>query len=124
MIEMCPHYKIASYESIPICDVTGDHCYLGRRCIIEKTWLPLNSMYNCRIRNTAKGVGMYKVRFEKGGKLYVEMDDMVVVVDNVYEYTPETVDIKEVDGIYYIDGFEPKKNKKKIKSVNKKNSDK
>ena len=52
------------------------------------------------------------VRFESKGKLYVEYNGRVVKINNPYDYTPDGVEIVEVDGQIYIKGFEPKQSVK------------
>ena len=83
-----------------------------RRCSVEKRWLPLNTIEGCRIRTEVDKVGMvdgkYHVVFEKRGKLYVDIEGMVVVVDSPFDATPDKVDVTQVDGKYYISGYEPK----------------
>lgn len=56
-----------------------------------------------------------KVRFVKNNKLFVEVDDFVIEVLNPYDYEPNVVELVEVDGVYYVKGFEPKKEIKKTK---------
>lgn len=52
--------------------------------------------------------GMNRVRFELYGELYVEVGDFVYAIKNPYDYTPDFVKIVKVDGVWYIEGFEPK----------------
>ena len=50
----------------------------------------------------------HKVRFESGGKLYVEVDDMVYKIDNPFDHTPQGVEIERVDGHVYVKGYASK----------------
>lgn len=64
----------------------------------------------------------YPVRFESKGKLYVSINGFIERIVNPFDYVPDKVDIKFVDGKPYIKGFEPKVEKvsTKKKKVNKK----
>lgn len=116
-MEFCPYCKVDSYESYCICSKTGNICVFVRRkpCIMQ--WSPLESMVNCKLRQ--EEVVMFdnekKVRFVKNNKLFVEVDDFVIEVLNPYDYEPNVVELVEVDGVYYVKGFEPKKETKKTK---------
>ena len=61
--------------------------------------------------------GLNKVRFELHGELYVEDGDFVYAIKNPYDYTPQFVEIINVDGVWWVKGFEPKK-----EGINKKNA--
>lgn len=61
--------------------------------------------------------GMNKVRFELKGVLYVEVGDFVYEIKNPYDYIPDFVKIVQVDGEYYIKGFEPRKEKQAEKAI-------
>ncbi|MDD4804718.1 MAG: hypothetical protein PHN69_06165 [Candidatus Pacebacteria bacterium] len=50
-----------------------------------------------------------RVRFEKRNQLYVEYKNMVVTVQNPYDYVPEFVYLVKIKEDFYIKGFEPKK---------------
>lgn len=61
--------------------------------------------------------------FVKNNKIYVKLsNDMVVIVDNVFgENIPDTIDVIEYKGNFYIKGTEPKE---VVKKSNKKGWDK
>lgn len=61
--------------------------------------------------------------FVKNNKIYVKLsNDMVVIVDNVFgENIPDTIDVIEYKGNFYIKGYEPKE---VVKKSNKKGWDK
>lgn len=116
-MEFCPYCKVDSYESYCICSKTGNICVFVRRkpCIMQ--WSPLESMVNCKLRKeeVVMSDNEKKVRFVKNNKLFVEVDDFVIEVLNPYDYEPNVVELVEVDGVYYVKGFEPKKEIKKTK---------
>lgn len=116
-MEFCPYCKVDSYESYCICSKTGNICVFVRRkpCIMQ--WSPLESMVNCKLRQeeVVMSDNEKKVRFVKNNKLFVEIDDFVIEVLNPYDYEPNVVELVEVDGVYYVKGFEPKKEIKKTK---------
>ena len=110
---LCPHCQLGSYFGTCTCLINNDPCPLVRRCNVEHKWLPLSSMDRCRLRmheSKVKNMSSNKniVRFESKGKLYVEYNGRVVKINNPYDYTPDGVEIVEVDGQIYIKGFEPK----------------
>lgn len=116
-MEFCPYCKVDSYESYCICSKTGNICVFVRRkpCIMQ--WSPLESMVNCKLRQeeVVMSDNEKKVRFVKNNKLFVEVDDFAIEVLNPYDYEPNVVELVEVDGVYYVKGFEPKKETKKTK---------
>ena len=50
-----------------------------------------------------------KVRFIKNNKLFVEVNDFVVEIANPFDYEPEYVALVNVDGEYFVKGYEPQK---------------
>lgn len=48
--------------------------------------------------------GEYKVRFEHKEKLYVEIGNQVMVFKNPFNYIPQVVKLKKVNGEYRIKG--------------------
>ena len=54
------------------------------------------------------GIHGYVVRFESKGKLYVEYNDRVIKMANPFDYTPDAVELVQVENELYIKGFEPK----------------
>ena len=49
-----------------------------------------------------------KVRFEKRGKLFIEVENFVIELDNPYDYIPQYVELIKQKGEYFIKGFESK----------------
>lgn len=107
---ICQHCEIGDYNGFCHCNKSGDICAFMRRCQNEHRWKPLESMKKCNLRKEVNPMpkGMYKVRFELRGNLYVEMGDFVQEIENPYEYTPDFVDVVRVGGKYYVKGFAPK----------------
>lgn len=109
---ICQYCEIGDYFGTCKCVKENSICPFMRRCNVEKRWLPLNTMEGCRIRTEVEKVdmvdGKYHVIFEKRGQLYVDVEGMVVVANNPFDATPEKVDVTQVDGKYYVVGYEPK----------------
>ena len=80
-------------------------------------------MEYCKIRKESVVVpdGKNKVRFEKNGKLFVELEDSVITVDNPFDEVPQFVEIVAKNNEYYIKGYEPAN--KTTKSDKKKESE-
>ena len=110
---ICQFCKIGDYNGFCYCGKDGDICAFMRRCQTEYRWKPLESMDKCKLRKEGNPVpkGMYKVRFELKGVLYVEIGNFVHEIKNPYDHTPEFVDVVQVEGKYYIKGFAPKTEK-------------
>lgn len=106
----CKYCRVGDYSAICTCEKDGQICPFVRRCTNEHRWKPLPSMEKCKARKDEVIVpkGLNKVRFELHGELYVEIGDFVYTIKNPYDHTPEFVKVKQVDGVWYIDGFEPK----------------
>ena len=105
----CEYCDVGDFSGICMCNKTHQICPFVRRCTNEHCWKPLQSMEKCKERKGEVIVpkGFNKVRFELHGYLYVEVGDFVYTIKNPYDYTPEFVKIKQVDNVWYIDGFEP-----------------
>lgn len=108
---LCKYCNIGKYEEFCTCSKSGEVCPFMRRCITDHCWKPLDSMDKCKARKDEIIVpkGLNKVRFELHGELYVEDGDFVYAIKNPYDYTPQFVEIINVDGVWYVKGFEPKK---------------
>ncbi len=127
-MEFCKYCKIGAYTSFCTCKITGELCPFVRKFPCIQQWKPLDSMERCLIRKENERTNMEnnKVRFEKKGKLFVEVDDFVIEINNPYDYCPDCVDVININDKYYIKGFEPKKieMKKKINKEEKEDEEK
>lgn len=56
------------------------------------------------------------VRFEKQGILFVDIGNMTVEVKNPFDYIPTFVEVAMVGSNYYVKGYEPKEDNKKLKT--------
>lgn len=123
-MSMCEYCEKGSYHGFCTCLKSGDICPFMRRCGIEHTWLPIDSMNSCSLRQPERVIelknGEYKVRFEKGGDLYIEVGDIVIQKANPYDYIPEKVELVRVDNEMYFKGFEPKEKKETVEKPKKK----
>lgn len=102
----CEYCIVAPYNQDCQCTKTGDYCLYVYRCEKEKRNRPMSQMVNCKFKQEPikLGKGEYKVRFEHKGKLYVEVDNQVIVFKNPFDYIPQIVKLKKVNGEYRIKG--------------------
>ena len=127
-MSMCEYCEKGSYYSVCMCTKSKDICPFMRRCSMEHEWLPLNGMNTCSLRQPERSIELkeneYKVRFEKDGDLYIEIEDYVIQKKNPFDYIPEKVEMVRIDNEMYFKGFEPKEEKKTEKKSTKKNKTK
>ena len=122
---ICEYCEIGSYYGTCMCSRDGQICPFMRRCPYEKCWLPLDNMDVCRLRKEGVDMshlkkGEYIVTFERGGKLYVDIDGMMHKFVNPFDDIPKVIEVVKVDGEYYIRGFEPQEEKKQTPKPKKK----
>lgn len=124
-MSMCEYCEKGSYYGVCMCTKSKDICPFMRRCSMEHEWLPLNGMNTCSLRQPERSIELkeneYKVRFEKDGDLYIEVEDYVIQKKNPFDYIPNKVEMVRVDNEMYFKGFEPKKEEKIEKKPTKKN---
>lgn len=120
-MNFCSYCELAPYHGFCKCSITHDICLCARRCASQMCWIPLESMSYCKIKT--RGEKMKNWLFVKNNKIYVKLsNDMVVIVDNVFgDNIPDTIDVIEYKGNFYIKGYEPKE---VVKKSNKKGWDK
>ena len=113
-MEFCPYCNIAPYNSYCSCNKSNEICPFTRRCSTRMAHVPLASMNNCQLRKEEEMIptNTNKVRFEKRGKLFIEVNDHVIELKNPYDYIPDYVYLVNVNGENYIKGFEPKETPK------------
>ena len=128
IMSMCEYCEIGSYFGFCTCIKSHEACPFMRRCNVEHKWLPIDSMDVCRLRQPERSIELkeneYKVRFEKDGDLYIEIEDYVIQKKNPFDYIPDKVEMVRVDNEMYFKGFEPKKEEKAEKKSTKKNKTK
>lgn len=111
---ICPYCEIGSYFGMCTCKVVANSpCPFMRRCNVEHRWLPLESMNSCTRRAKEKEVSTlmaneHRVEFESKGKLYININGQMKRIPNPFDYIPKAVELVEVDGQWYIKGYEPK----------------
>lgn len=110
---ICPHCEIGSYFGTCTCKVAHTHCPFMRRCNMEHKWLPLDSMNSCTRRIKEKEVSTlmaneYRVEFESKGKLYININGQIKRILNPFDYSPQKVELVNIDNEWYIKGYEPK----------------
>lgn len=123
-MSMCPYCEKGSYFGFCTCIKNGNICPFMRRCNMEHTWLPIDSMNTCTLREPERVIelksGEYLVRFEKDGDLYIEVGDYVIYKKNPYDYVPEKVEMVQIGNEMYFKGFEPKEEEQTEKKSKKK----
>ena len=109
-MEFCPYCNIAPYNSYCSCNKSNEICPFTRRCSTRMAHVPLASMNNCQLRKEEEMIptNTNKVRFEKRGKLFIEVENFVIELDNPYDYIPQYVELIKQKGEYFIKGFESK----------------
>lgn len=116
---MCEYCEKGSYYGVCTCTKSQDMCPFMRRCSMEHEWLSLNGMNTCTLRKPERSIELkeneYRVRFEKDGDLYIEIEDYVIQKKNPFDYIPEKVEMVRIDNEMYFKGFEPKEEKKPTK---------
>ena len=90
----------------------NEMCPLIRYCSKIKDFINIDA-YDKKCKYFIKGETMKrefenKVLFEKKHKLYIEINDTIITVENPFEYIPEFVKLVKVKSEYYVDGFQPK----------------
>lgn len=110
---MCEYCEKGSYFGFCTCTKSHETCPFMRRCNVEHDWLPIDAMDRCTLRRPERRIelkqGEYKVRFEKNGDLYIEIEDYVIQKKNPFDHIPEKVEMVKIDNEMYFKGFEPKK---------------
>lgn len=103
----CPYCKVGAYsdyckcnkqeqENDPICP----HTY---RCTKLLIWKELPAMRDCTLRQNSGNV-----QFERHGYLYVQQGSEIIKVVNPFDYVPDDVELKKINGNYKV----TKENKK------------
>lgn len=93
------------------CNINEEVCPLVKFCNTENRIVNTDGYVNCKMKEVDKMPnGKYQVKFNDKGFLYVDIKDINQTrkVKNPYDYVPKFVDIVEVNGEYYIKGYEPK----------------
>lgn len=101
MEDFCPYCNISDYMSFCTCSITNEMYGMVRRCSEKRRYVPTAHMSNCKIRkekDNMKPEGSYKVRFCKRNILFVEIDDYVIEIENIYPEVPEYVYLIKKDG--------------------------
>lgn len=72
------------------CSITEDNCPFMYFCTKINNWKPLNSMpENCMVKERFEvPKGYYKVRMERKGFLYIDIDNQTIKVPNPFEEIP------------------------------------
>ena len=110
----------AGYHNI-ICKETEDVCLFVHYCSKVNDLINNDNVdTHCKIYKNAEDKdymkeGKYKVVRARRGDLYVQITiDDIRIIRNPFDYEPSGVDVTEIDGEYYIKGYEPKPIKKKV----------
>ncbi len=85
------------------CTIQKQNCPFMYYCSKVNAWQPLSSMpKDCNIKeNFELPKGYYKVRFERKGKLYVDIDGFTQAIDNPFDDVPPFVKVSKLkNGTY------------------------
>lgn len=109
---MCQHSYYKPNDIRIYCKHTDLFCMYSMYCDKINKWKVNDRGANCMLKDkkvikTPNNAN--RVRFEKRNQLYVEYKNMVVTVQNPYDYVPEFVYLVKIKEDFYIKGFEPKK---------------
>lgn len=109
---MCPYayyYKPEShYKELIYCKRTSNMCGYSRMCSKLNKVMP-NRMEVCTLAQLKNiPTDSNRVRFEKRGKLYIEVENTVIALSNPYDHVPDYVYVVAVGGEWYLKGYEPK----------------
>lgn len=98
---MCPYCIIESFDEIPVCSKNNSPCAFVKRCYKELTWKESKYMEGCKIRMVVNiPDGAYKVKFERKGKLYIDLGEKTICLDNIYDNIPDYVFLTKRKGEY------------------------
>ena len=83
---MCNYVNLTNGQ----CQITKSTCPYVYFCNRLQTYKVLSSMpSDCKIKEKLEiPKGYYKVCFERRGKLYVDIDNSVKIIENPYNYVP------------------------------------
>lgn len=81
------------YVKVNKCSITDDVCPFMYFCNKVNDWRPLKSMpENCKVQGRIEvPKGCYKVRMERKGKLYVDINGQTIKVANPFDHVPQFV---------------------------------
>lgn len=103
---MCPDSYIAKVENRDrvMCKKQENKiCPFVRWCNNSECWKPLDSQENCRLRSKFEiPQGASRVRFEKKGNLYIEVENSVIVLKNPFTFVPKYVTLYKSKDKYII----------------------
>lgn len=104
---MCPDSykeKVGDRDMIKCKRQDGNVCPYVYWCNKIEDWKPLrNTQDTCKLRTLVNiPDGSSKVRFEKKGKLYIDYNNEVIVLDNPFPFIPQYVTLIIKNGNFYI----------------------
>lgn len=81
---------MCEYNKLNKCLITNDICPYVFFCNKQNIWKPLKSMpTQCKIKNKLMiPKGYYKVRMERKGYLFIDIDNITIKVKNPFEDIP------------------------------------
>lgn len=108
---MCQYSYYKPNDIKIYCRYTNTICIYPMYCDKINKWKVSNRGEKCMLKDKELikiPKGANKVRFEKHNQLYVEYQDMVITIENPYDYVPYFVYLIKLKEEFYIKGFEPK----------------
>lgn len=91
---MCSYLNLSN----GVCNITNQSCPYTYFCNRTYTIQPSKNIPdNCKIKqNRECPIGYYKVCFERRGKLYVQVNEYVELIDNPYDFVPSFVKLTKL----------------------------
>nr|DAR61738.1 MAG TPA: hypothetical protein [Caudoviricetes sp.] len=97
---MCEYCDVAKGK----CRANGEVCPYVYFCTKARANRVSKHMpSNCKVKlNAEVPKGSYRVAYERKGKLYVDVKNQIVIVDNIYDFTPLYVKLYKSGGKWRI----------------------
>lgn len=97
---MCEYVNLTDKK----CRLTNEICPYVYYCERTRSNKPSKNMpVNCKVKiQTEIPKGAYQVAFERKGKLYVNVKNNIVIVDNPFDYVPMFVKMNKTGGKWRI----------------------
>ena len=84
---------MCQYAELNKCSITNNDCPFMYFCAKVNDWRPMNSMpKKCKVQDSIEPPkGWYKVRMERKGKLYIDVNEQTIKIDNSLGFVPVLV---------------------------------
>lgn len=91
---------MCQYVEVNKCKITNINCPFMYFCNNVNDWRPMKSMpKRCKVQsNIEPPKGWSKVRMERHGKLYIDIEGQTIKLPNPFDYVPILVKVSKVKG--------------------------